>query len=261
MPLMSAPLHLDDKAGRQLLFICGCPRSGTTATRTLLNTHPQVCIGMERYSSLAAAGKRFEASLFKKERFLSLQPSDTFYSQAEFDSFHTGSRDKFDNAVYVGDKIPTLYKRMNDVFALTPTPVVVFLLRDLRNVAESYNQRARNPRDPYWSKRRDAFAAIRDWNESLRCAAHVLNGHNRQQLIVLKYETFLASTAAMRGLLARLGLPIDCMTECMEEIATHFDRLTKTRNTDRELTDRQKQAISRRADVARYELLLSHAES
>ncbi|WP_405196631.1 sulfotransferase [Zarconia navalis] len=39
---------MSGKSGK-FLFVCGCPRSGTTAIAKLLNYHSKVILGMERY--------------------------------------------------------------------------------------------------------------------------------------------------------------------------------------------------------------------
>jgi hypothetical protein len=217
---------------------------------------------MERYSSLALSGKRLLPSLFTKERFLSYHPSDTFYGQSEFDKFHAGIRGKFDDAVYVGDKIPYLYRTFKRLFASAPAPFVVFLLRELQSVAESYNERARNPKDVYWSRKTDAFAAIRDWNESLRCAVRMTTSPLRSQFIILRFESFLASTNAMAGLLDRLGLAVqEPMVQTMRRIACEWDRLRSRPRLNCKLTRRQQRAVERRGDMSRYSALLDYAES
>jgi hypothetical protein len=54
-------------SSRNLLFVCGTPRSGTTAMQALLAGDDRIALGMERYGSYLGAD--FNEGLFTKERF------------------------------------------------------------------------------------------------------------------------------------------------------------------------------------------------
>lgn len=60
----------------QTLFICGCPRSGTTAMWEMLAQHPQILLGMERYFRRFTPAK-FKSTLFGIRRFFTFLTGDT----------------------------------------------------------------------------------------------------------------------------------------------------------------------------------------
>ena len=64
---------------RRFLFVCGVARSGTTVLARLLNNHPQVAVGVERYKYrfMRRALPADPASLFTRERFFSYDPEDS----------------------------------------------------------------------------------------------------------------------------------------------------------------------------------------
>ncbi len=248
-----------NRPDKQLVFVCGCPRSGTTAMAQLLSGHPRVCIGRERYAAVFNRGKPFTEGLFEKDRFLAFRLEDTFYDQTRFDDFHRGFAEKFDSCEIVGDKLPYLYRRWQDVFTLRPQPIVVFLTRNVMDVAESYNRRARALQDP-WPARKNAAKAVQEWNEAMRKAGEAIEAGYGSRLLVVEYEGFFENQQRMRGLLARLGLSTEPpMTAHFNSFAATALRTRWSTNNLRELTPLQKRHVLLNAYLASYRELLSHA--
>jgi hypothetical protein len=185
------------------LFICGCPRSGTTFLATLLNAHPAVAVGIERY------GNRFFTepllpALFEEERFFDLQPGDTFYDDLSFSRVYADKRDGFARARLVGDKIPLLFRYLDRLHASFPEAKVVFCLRNLLDVAASYQARADNDADLTWHRDKGALAALEDWNEALM-AYH--RHRRRMNIHLFDYDRFAADgEAQMQELASWAGL-------------------------------------------------------
>jgi hypothetical protein len=227
----------------------------------LLSGHPRVCIGRERYAAIFNGKRPLAEALFEKERFLTLQPEDTFYSQTCFDKFHRGFAEKFESCLYVGDKVPCLYRRWDDIFALRPKPFVIFLLRNVLDVAESYNYRARRAAD-VWPATRDAGVAIREWNTSLRMGLEAREAGHESELLIVEYEGFFQNKARMLGLLRHLGLSVgERDTQHLDGIAAKALQLQSRKDDVRRLTPTQRREALLSAQVGRYRQLLPPATS
>ena len=160
---------------RKQLFVTGVARSGTTALARLLNTHPEVVVGIERYKYLFMKASRNEhptayfSGLFTRERFFDYRPEDTNLSLESRAALYDGMREKFDSATYVGDKVPGLYRRFDLLSQHFPHCKVAWILREPAPTALSWQRRAENPADQ-WHKRNGFKRAIQEWNLSLRLA-------------------------------------------------------------------------------------------
>jgi hypothetical protein len=244
---------------KRLLFICGCPRSGTTAMSQLLARHPEACIGRERYATIFNRKQPFRRSLFEKKRFLTLQPGDTFYDITRFQTYHEGFAEKFDACRFVGDKIPYLYTRWDDVFTLRPKPIVIFMIRNVLDVAESYTNRARCLSDP-WPVTKNATVAVREWNSSLRFARQAIESGHADQLLFVEYEGFFEQTKRMLGMLSHLELSTDDRdTQHLYGIAAEAVRVHQKKDKIREMTPQQKRHLLLHASVGLYRKLLPRA--
>jgi len=156
--------------GKRLLFVCGTPRSGTSALAQLLNTSPNVVLGIERYRALLvalcrspphSAGDPIRA-LFSKDRLLgAMRPEDT----KPFPLAQKGDAEaKWNHATYVGDKVPFLYRHIESLARACPDARFVHIVRDPYQVAASWQRKADDP-DDAWPKTNDAAAAVIRWNE------------------------------------------------------------------------------------------------
>ena len=195
---------------KKILFVCGCPRSGTTVLTQLLNWHPQISVGMERFGKLLDTNpQRFTPKIFGINRFFEIRPGDCFYDSFEFRAYSQPycsefNRQKYQKSIYVGDKNPKLYEHFATVkenFADTGFKMI-FILRDVYSVAESYNVRASNP-DDKWKADNDFKRAIIDWNKSISTISQELN-QNPEQLILVNYNDFFTDYQQGKNKLPRL---------------------------------------------------------
>jgi len=186
----------------ETLFICGCPRSGTTAIWELLSTHPSIAIGLERYHCRI---EEFSLSYedFELPRFFDLQPGDTFYDDLAFTPYYAELRPRFEQTTHRGDKIPKLYERFDPLFHTFPDARVVVMFRNLIDVALSYSRRARDPQDP-WLPAHTVRSAIRDWNVSLEQTLRFV--WRRENVLCVDYETFFVAGQGLERLAEFLGL-------------------------------------------------------
>ena len=201
------------------LFVCGCPRSGTTALQLLLVSHPRIVLGPERYSTLARRGKGLHPDLFTKRRFFDIRPGDTFYDAAKYRSYYDALEPRFDDALWVGDKAPWLFYSFNYINREFPTSqVIVIVRRNPLDVASSFQVRARDAEDKTWSPSRDYKIAVEQWNTAAaRTLAFLDKPSRRAEITVVEYSDLFEQPAAIDQLFGCLDL------EVLPEVTTAYD--------------------------------------
>lgn len=235
----------------EILFVSGVGRSGTSALVNLLNLHPGLLIGQERYFYLFRKNLIGPAH-FEKARFLDVRPEDT-HPQAGLRPGRGDPAARFDQARYVGDKYPSLFRHFDHIFDAFPKARHVYILRNPLSVIESYDARHANPADAWKLTWQDGLAA---WNESLgRVSA--LPPERLHQFVLLQYETLYASPAAMNRLYAALDLPPLPEAQLIpfaEKFAALNDKPVARR-------DELRAAVARHADWAAYARLCTLIEA
>ncbi|SFL66887.1 Sulfotransferase family protein [Loktanella salsilacus] len=185
---------------KDILFVGGNPRSGTSALVSVLNSHPHVLMGMERFF-FRMQNKQIMPSDFEKDRFLDVQDSDTHeHVRSQFGTNpNIGAR--YDKAMIVGDKFPLIAEAYDHLTAHFPAARVLYIVRNPLSVMESYNRRMSDKSDS-WSK--SAQDGLNEWNHSV--AATLKRLETGQPVTVVSYEKLFASRAAMDKLFTALGV-------------------------------------------------------
>ena len=205
------------------LFIVGCPRSGTTLLRRMVDAHPRISITHETHwipklvdcppadlPRVLAEHPR-SATLGIERRELEALPHDSYtgFVEALFD--HYGSvRGK----PIVGDKVPGYVREIPLLHRLFPTARFVHLVRDGRDVVLSALDWERKAEDmrrrfPTWEEAPAATAALWwRWN--------VLHGHRSGRELgphryhELRYEALVEDPErALKRLCEFLGVEFD----------------------------------------------------
>ena len=65
------------------LFVCGCPRSGTSGVAAWLGSSSDIAIGMERYQRYWSTHLTLPEGAFEESRFFNVVPEDTWYDSIE----------------------------------------------------------------------------------------------------------------------------------------------------------------------------------
>jgi hypothetical protein len=192
---------------KKILFICGCARSGTTALWRLMVTHPKLVLGVERYVLLANQKKNnFSAKLFEKEKFFDLQPKETFYKELDANGYYDLARQLFDDAEWVGDKIPHLFQKYDNVDAAMPEAHYIFIVRNIIDVAGSYQKRANTGS---WKENRDYAQAVLDWRLSIEATLKfTANADVKPRVHIISYEELYLQPVSLEPLFAKLGLEV-----------------------------------------------------
>jgi hypothetical protein len=194
--------------GRRYLFVCGVARSGTTALTKLLNAHPKIAVGIERfkYHLGKAANRNLSAQeLFTAERFFDFRPTDTnVVATRDYERLEA----KFDACTVVGDKIPSLYRYADSLFVNFPGSTIVFITRDVETVAASWQKRADNP-DDGWPDHNGHEAAVDEWNRGVEIALDLASRWPGRFLVVRYDQLFNGDPGVLEALVSSLGLEPD----------------------------------------------------
>lgn len=185
---------------KQLLFVGGNPRSGTTALWRLLNGHPEVFIGVERYFRHFEK-RRLRPFHFRKGRFLNIKKRDTHEKvSSQFDDREKASA-AYDRAKIVGDKMPPIVRYYDMIWERFPASTILYILREPLPVAESYQKRKDNP-DDGWN--RGYSEAIDEWNHTVAETLRQIEAGRK--IIPVLYERLFSSRSAVDAMFKALGL-------------------------------------------------------
>jgi Sulfotransferase family/Glycosyl transferases group 1 len=208
-PPSSSPAgeHCDlgrESIAQRQLFIAGCPRSGTSALVFLLNEHPQLAIGFERFKRVRAHLDPFH---FAPAQFFSPVLAETdirgelLYTRL-YERWRSGS------VSVIGDKVPLYWRVLPQLFERFPHGRVVLLVRELEDVAASFKRRAGDPED-WWPAENDHTLAVAMWNEALERARDAERLGHGERIFLLPYEPLLAGDERwLAALMCFVGLPL-----------------------------------------------------
>lgn len=221
---------------QKFLFICGCPRSGTTALVKLLNSHKSIGIGMERYKNYADKNNihKINNHAFTAQHFFDLKDEQT---NIHWNYFYDNLKNKYEETVeFFGDKYPHYYRFYNQINEnLMGNVKWVFIIRDIVDVANSYNSRAADPQD-IWPEKANYERAVFHWNESLVKTWKYQKTNVYPNLFVCEYEKlFNYDLNYLVCLLDFLEVESDSNIKvCFEQMKTEWQRkqISKTERTN-----------------------------
>ncbi|MGB3406735.1 MAG: sulfotransferase, partial [Jannaschia sp.] len=134
------------------LIVTGVARSGTTALAELLNSHPSVCIGIERFKFRFLKENDYDPAFFERERFFDFGAGDTNLLPAKRPAWAPAYEQmslKWDDATVVGDKVPDLIPFLSGFMERNPDFRYIVILRNLKDVGLSWQARAERTRDSW----------------------------------------------------------------------------------------------------------------
>src|SRR5579875_1073734 len=181
------------------IFIVGCPRSGTTLLRRMIDSHPNISCGPE--TGFLADLERAER--LNWERIVRFGVSRRQWHQQAADYFewlhlqymHAQGKRRW------ADKTPSYALFLDYIDQLFPTAQVVHIIRDGRDVVASHRDR--------WGIR-SANRAVRAWPLHVGKARAWGQGQPGSRYYELRYEALVAEPeAVLRPLVAWLGEPWD----------------------------------------------------
>lgn len=201
------------------VFICGCPRSGTTALADLLNADDRAIIGRERFKFIA---DEVTPDHFSRNHFFFPTAEET--NNLRVPSFYEKSLENWDSGTvtHLGDKVPLYVHRLSYLAETFPDCKIAFMFRDLEGVAASFTARAENADpDDSWPPSNDYRAAVVHWNEALRSLHRYVEPSRKDNVFVAIYERLFSGEAMYLELLYDfLGLPVT------DQVVAAFDAAT-----------------------------------
>jgi len=205
-----------DYRGANLLFVVGCPRSGTTWIQQLLATHPCIKTGQESDLFDLYIGPQLRA--WQTE----LDPESSGRGGVGLGCYFTDTefRDALREYLFrllepmVGqlrpdevflEKTPSHVLYVPEIHALLPDARFIHVLRDARDTVASLLSAARGW-GRAWAPRR-AKSAATTWVQHVRAARAAQHTLPPTQLVEVRYETLHADGAgSLRSLVDWLGL-------------------------------------------------------
>jgi len=154
---------------KQYLFLCGCPRSGTSELTRILATHPDFVIGMEKYLNHRTADdiSKLTPEIMEKDAFFDMEyERKTFPGKRNqfLDDFYGKMLPRYDSARYVGDKDPTYYLAYDHLLSTFPDVKIICMLRNVYDVAHSWTARSIRRNLP----EADYRMGVSFWNDSVK---------------------------------------------------------------------------------------------
>lgn len=196
-------------AARHFLFLCGAGRSGTTALAELLNKHPRIVMGIERFKYVYSKGSRAEEvtpALFDKDRFFSFEATDTnVLPTGKTKEIYDDMVGRYDTAKWVGDKVPRFYARYPQMLRRFSPARFIYIMRDPVRVASSWQVRADDTKDG-WPEQNDFRSSIEEWNKANAATLSFMQSKPGRVHVVQYESIFDASSPVLEDLIRWLGL-------------------------------------------------------
>lgn len=197
--------------GKTHLIVSGVARSGTTALAELLNAHPAVGVGIERFKFRYLREHDYSPAFFERDRFFDFQPADTNLRPERRPAWaptYDAIAAKWDDAAVIGDKVPDLTPVLDDFLEAQPDTRCLYILRNLKDVALSWQARADKPSDP-WPTGKGFALACESWagqQARLRALLDARPGIKDRFLLVDYDRMYARDTPIEAALLNFLGV-------------------------------------------------------
>lgn len=180
------------------IFIIGCPRSGTTLLRLMLDSHPHISCGPESHFliDLADIGNRQRARIERfgvgKEQWY--EKTATF-----FDNFHMEYAQKRGKQRWA-EKTPKYTRHLTLINQLFPDCQLIHMIRNGRDVVSSYHKR--------WGYLSAVKTAAYRWREYITLARDFGKTLPKDRYYELRYEALVSDAEmTLRGVFDFLQEP------------------------------------------------------
>lgn len=214
------------------VFVCGCPRSGTTLLQRMLDSHPELAVLLE--TNVVPRGvlgkhpapdlpltselvgkvvgfKWFDHLGVEEETVLGLAVGRSTF--AEFVSALLDEAGRRRGKRLVGEKVPGYVRRMPSLHGLFPSARFIHIIRDGRDVALSMldwiTPQFWLGRLPLWNEEPVAVCAL-NWRREVSGGVRGRAKVGADTCLEVRYEDLIAAPEpVMRSVAGFLGLPFD----------------------------------------------------
>jgi hypothetical protein len=243
------------------LFVAGCPRSGTTAVADYLNEHEEILVCQERYKNVAR--NKVTRDSFAFERILDFRPEETHrlpWDLERYGEYHRKLLAKKDPArlKWIGDKGPWYVQSTDVITENNPGARFIILFRSIEEVAESWEARAKDPKDP-WRGERGVEVAVETWNLAYQKTREFVESSSVPRVLIVDYHDFFYRNVAVVDQISRfLGLELDeSVTRKWRESSLKFESERRCKGA---LDDEQRSFVQEHADREAEKWILDRIE-
>lgn len=196
------------------IFVVGCPRSGTTLLRMILDSHPLLCSGEE--TGFLEEMENIVTHRWHQLKHFGLQREEVLTNIRKFFlTFHHNYCLMMEKNIWI-DKSPDYVKNLGFINELFPKCKVIHIIRDGRDVAASYREK--------WG-RRGFFKALCDWVECVRKGRSASIWLGKDRYFELRYEDLVNNPRmVLNDLIKFLGFNWD------ESLMNHTSQMHVTSN-------------------------------
>lgn len=234
------------------MFIAGIPqRSGTTALTRYLNLHPEILICNERYRF---DPRKITPEHFTFERILDYRDRETKIPREH----HVELLQKKDPAKlkWIGDKRPAYFNHYEALWKNNLGTHFIVMFRPVEDVAESFQNRAERPRDPWPHVFEDG---VQRWNSALRLTRVFVESRPNPPILVLPYHDFFYDNEVCVPLVQRfLGV------EFGETVRGEWERMSRgfegRRRSKKPLSKEQESFVRENKDFENEQWMLDFIE-
>ena len=253
-----SPSHQEKNFNKNLLFVCGLGRSGTTAMGDMLSISHQVEMYKELFSCYRVDG--YKAKDFSQASILSALSKNPFRKKDRliFQKRHL-------TAKFVGDKRPGFQYCIESTYDnFLPGQVsTIFIVRDLFSVCKSSHKRSIKPGDP-WPLGKGIEFVILQYNATAR-QVNYLYSHRRdvfESIVFVWYTTVFTNKDIAHGIFNGLKLELSLeesdqldlfIQESAELVNSKSTKLIDLSYAEHSLDDYINSAIKRYIDIEAHQ--------
>lgn len=204
------------------IFIVGCPRSGTTLLGLMLDSHPDISVAHEaaifhllyhhpvrqRWNLSSTIGRKSFLRRLKRDSNVNeslgeevvrvaartLESEKSLPPKLIIDSLFAAYLQNAGKAIW-GEKTPTHYYYVGEIFSIYPKAAIICLIRDPRAVFASmkrYAQKKKGTNEYFWWMTESPWEASMLWMD---CYENTMRWKNRVHFV--KYEELVHSPEAV----------------------------------------------------------------
>lgn len=183
--------------GEDLIFVMGCPRSGTTWLQMLLSSHPRIKTGPESHIFDGIVGpqlRKWEGDLRSAKEGRPPNGLPSYFNEVEFkellrsyvhELFGPITKRLRQNELFL-EKTPNHALFIPEIVELFPSSRIVYILRDARDVVASL-LRSHAGWGKHWAPS-NVWRAARMWTRYTEAQISAVKSFGGSRLFVVRYE-------------------------------------------------------------------------